>query len=48
MKNWRQQIQAWHGAGGVSHFRLVRDNVLISWMHTRLVFGAIARLVFRR
>lgn len=31
--------------GGVSHFRLVRDNVLISWMHTRLVFGAIARIV---
>ena len=34
-------------AGGVSHFRLVRDNALISWMHTRLVFGAIARLVMR-
>ncbi len=36
------------GAGGVSHFRLVRDNALISWMHIRLVLGAIARLVFRR
>ena len=21
--------------GGVSHFRMVRDNALISWMHTR-------------
>ena len=31
-------------AGGVSHFRLLRDNALISWMHTRLVFGAIIRL----
>ncbi len=34
-------------SGGVSHFRMVRDNVLISWMHTRLVFGAIARWVRR-
>ena len=33
--------------GGVSHFRLLRDNVLISWMHTRLVFGMIARLIGR-
>lgn len=31
--------------GGVSHFRLFRDNVLISWMHTRLFFGAIARVL---
>ena len=30
--------------GGVSHFRLFRDNVLISWMHTRLFFGALFRL----
>lgn len=33
-------------AGGVSHFRLLRDNALISWMHTRLVFGAVIRLIF--
>ena len=26
--------------GGVSHFRMVRDNVVISWMHTRLVCAA--------
>jgi hypothetical protein len=26
--------------GGVSHFQLFRDNVRISWMHTRLVFAA--------
>jgi len=31
--------------GGVSHFRLIKDNFLISWMHTRLclekVFGTL-------
>ena len=27
--------------GGVSHFHMVRDNALISWMHTRLVLIAI-------
>jgi glycosyltransferase involved in cell wall biosynthesis len=30
--------------GGVSHFRMFHDNVLISWMHTRMVFGAILRI----
>jgi glycosyltransferase involved in cell wall biosynthesis len=30
--------------GGVSHFRLGRDNALITWMHTRMVFGALVRL----
>jgi len=29
---------------GVSHFRLWRDNVRISWMHTRLFFGMLRRL----
>jgi len=29
--------------GGVSHFRMVRDNVLISWCHTRLCAGALLR-----
>jgi glycosyltransferase involved in cell wall biosynthesis len=29
--------------GGVSHFRLGRDNALISWMHTRLFFGMLLR-----
>ncbi len=29
---------------GVSHFRLVRDNALISWAHTRLVLGMLRRL----
>jgi glycosyltransferase involved in cell wall biosynthesis len=29
--------------GGVSHFDVVRDNARISWLHTRLVFGAARR-----
>ncbi|MEO9275992.1 glycosyltransferase family 2 protein [Marinomonas sp. 5E14-1] len=29
---------------GVSHFKAVKDNVLISWMHTRLFFGMVLRL----
>ena len=29
---------------GVSHFNLVQDNLLISWMHTRLFFGMLYRL----
>lgn len=36
------------GEGGVSHFRLVRDNALISWMHTRLMLSLFGRLVLRR
>lgn len=30
--------------GGVSHFRYLRDNVLLSRMYTRLLFGFLARL----
>ena len=30
--------------GGVSHFRYLRDNVLLSWMHARLVVGCVRRL----
>jgi hypothetical protein len=30
--------------GGVSHFRYVRDNALLSWMHLRLMFGFLLRL----
>lgn len=29
---------------GSSGFRLVHDNLLITWMHTRLFFGMLARL----
>lgn len=30
--------------GGVSHFNYLRDNALLTWMHSRLLFGFIARL----
>ena len=30
-------------ANGISHFKLVRDNALISWMHTKLFFGMLLR-----
>ncbi|GGC66103.1 hypothetical protein GCM10011504_50070 [Siccirubricoccus deserti] len=30
--------------GGVSHFSYGRDNILLTWMHIRLVFGMLARL----
>lgn len=30
--------------GGVSHFRYLRDNLLLSWMHARLFFGFVVRL----
>lgn len=34
-------------ADGVSHFRMFKDNVLISGMHARLFFGMLARLPAR-
>lgn len=34
--------------GGVSHFRLWRDNVAISWLHTRLVAEGLLRLLWGR
>ncbi|NMG76069.1 glycosyltransferase family 2 protein [Aromatoleum diolicum] len=30
--------------GGVSHFNYARDNLLLTWMHTRLFFGFLVRL----
>jgi glycosyltransferase involved in cell wall biosynthesis len=30
--------------GGVSHFNYLRDNVLLTWMHFRLVLGFVPRL----
>lgn len=37
--------------GGVSHFNYLRDNLLLTWMHTRLFIGFLLRLpilLFRR
>lgn len=31
---------------GVSHFDAVKDNIKISWMHTRLFFGMLPRIPF--
>ncbi len=30
--------------GGVSHFNYLRDNLLLTWMHTRLFCGFVVRL----
>ena len=30
--------------GGVSHFRYLRDNLLLTWMHSRLLLGFVLRL----
>jgi hypothetical protein len=30
--------------GGVSHFNYLRDNSLLTWMHTRLFTGFLLRL----
>ena len=30
--------------GGVSHFQYLRDNLLLSWMHARLLLGFLLRL----
>ena len=32
------------GEGGVSHFKYVRDNILLTWMHARLFVGFLIRL----
>ena len=39
-----QPTRVQYPADGVSHFRLWRDNVLISRMHARLFFGMLLRL----
>ena len=30
--------------GGVSHFNYVRDNLLLTWMHARLLLGGLVRM----
>jgi glycosyltransferase involved in cell wall biosynthesis len=32
------------GEGGVSHFNYLRDNLLLTWMHSRLLIGFLVRL----
>lgn len=46
---WRNQPMRWlptkvhYPTDGLSHFRLLHDNALISSMHTRLFFGMLLR-----
>lgn len=48
--HWRAQLlraiatRVTYPENGISHFRLWRDNSLISWMHARLFLGMIVRL----
>jgi len=37
-------IHVQYPANGKSHFRYVRDNLEIAWMHTRLLFGMMIRI----
>ena len=46
-----QSTKVIYPADGISHFKLLRDNLRISWTHTRLFFGMLLRsplLLFRR
>jgi len=48
--SWHNQPMHWlpvkvhYPENGRSHFRPLHDNLLISWMHTRLFFGMLLRL----
>lgn len=37
------ETQVYYPKGGLSHFRMFRDNVRISWLHTRLLSGMLVR-----
>ena len=37
-------VRVTYPADGVSHFRIVRDNIRISWVYTRLCCGMLIRL----
>jgi glycosyltransferase involved in cell wall biosynthesis len=41
---FNQPTKVSYPTDGVSHFRALHDNLLISWMHTRLFFGMLMRL----
>ena len=46
-RNWQVQnlpTRVHYPLDGISHFQGWRDNLLISWMHTRLFFGMLTRL----
>ncbi len=37
-------VKVFYPENGLSNFRLFKDNLLISWMHTKLIFGMFIRL----
>ena len=37
-------IQVTYPENGISNFRMVKDNISISWMHTKLFFSMLVRL----
>jgi glycosyltransferase involved in cell wall biosynthesis len=37
-------VKVTYPAGGISHFRILRDNIRISWVYTRLCCGMLLRL----
>ncbi|KXU36861.1 glycosyl transferase [Cephaloticoccus primus] len=37
-------VRIYYPEDGISHFKLLRDNLRISWMHARLFFGMLLRL----
>jgi glycosyltransferase involved in cell wall biosynthesis len=39
----RVETRVEYNEDGVSHFNFWRDNLLITWLHTRLFFGMLAR-----
>jgi hypothetical protein len=44
-------VRVHYPEGGASHFHYLRDNALITWMHTRLIAGMLVRspcLILRR
>ncbi len=44
-------VRVHYPEGGASHFHYLRDNALITWMHTRLIAGMLLRspcLILRR
>ncbi|MBM4254639.1 MAG: glycosyltransferase family 2 protein [Deltaproteobacteria bacterium] len=38
------ETRVFYPAEGLSHFRMLRDNVRISWLHTRLLAGMLIRI----
>jgi len=39
------QTRVTYPKDGISHFRVFRDNLLISWMHVKLFFGMLRRFL---